>query len=125
MVNTVSEHSEEKIAIELAALISAHKGEATIVLDVRLECGFADFFIITTARSARHLQSLAGVAKDFVRQKKMGIINNTHRSDSSGWTLVDCGTIIVHIFEQQERSFYELEKLWFQSKVIDHSSKSS
>jgi ribosome-associated protein len=63
--------------------------------------------------------------RDFLHVRNVSVLNNYRRNDESGWLLIDCGSFIIHVMEQAERNFYELEKLWFRSRVIIHSSKSS
>jgi ribosome-associated protein len=110
---------------DLAALIDDHQGEHTVILEVTEECSFADYFIITTARSSRHAASLVGYVREWLEARGMPVFNKAQADAQSGWALLDCGTIIVHVMESAARSFYELEKLWFRAKTLAYSSKSS
>jgi ribosome-associated protein len=125
MDSIANEASERRNVFDIAGLLTEHQGEETIVLFVREECSFTDYFVITSAHSSRHLVSLAGYVRDYLSAHKLSMLNNAERFDESGWILIDCGSFIVHVMEQRERAFYELEKLWFLSPVVFHSSKSS
>ncbi len=109
-------------ALDMAALIDDHKGEGTVILDVTGECSFADYFIITTAMSSRHAASLIGFVREFVDRIAAPVLNRRQAADQSGWALLDCGNIIVHVMEREARSFYELEKLWFRAKPLSYRS---
>ncbi|RPJ06863.1 MAG: ribosome silencing factor, partial [Spirochaetaceae bacterium] len=82
------------------------------------------FFIITTAKSSRHLQSLAENARAHLAMQNLQMRYQSDKNDDSGWLLLDCGFFIVHLMDSEKRAFYELEKLMFQSPVIDYSSNS-
>ena len=71
----------------------------------------ADFFIIATCRSTKHADS---TADELVRSlKKIGIkCQNPEGRPQGDWIIVDTGTIIVHLFRQEIRDLYNLEKLW-------------
>lgn len=125
MDNTVNNSDAYyQVALELARQFSEHKGENTLVLDLRENCSFADYFVLTTARSARHLASLSQLGWELLKEKGLPVIN-PDRTDPGGWALLDAGPLIVHIMEDAQRRFYELEKIWFQSKIIYSSSNSS
>ncbi len=125
MDNTANRPNGRDRALAMAALIDDHKGEGTVVLDVTGECSFADYFIITTAASSRHAASLIGFVCEFLAERSAPVLNKGRTGDQSGWALLDCGNIIVHVMDRQAREFYELEKLWFRAKPLAYSSKSS
>lgn len=125
MDNTANKPLGRRQALEMAALIDDHKGEGTVVLDVTGECAFADYFIITTATSSRHAASLIGFVTDFLTEWSAPVLNKSRTADKSGWVLLDCGNVIVHVMDSQTRAFYELEKLWFRATPLVYSSKSS
>ncbi len=110
---------------EIASLLDDHKGEETLIMDVRGDCGFTDFFVLTTVGSSRHLASLVAHTREFLRERGVPVLNRVQPHDLSGWALLDCGGFIVHVMERAERTFYELEKLWFRSRTFAYSSKSS
>jgi ribosome-associated protein len=113
------------LVMETASLLDEHKGGDTVILEVMEECAFTDFFVITTAQSSRHLASLVGYAREFLRPRGVSVLNRIQPNDISGWALLDCGRFVIHVMEQAERLFYELEKLWFRSRTLTYSSKSS
>ncbi len=122
MANIANKPIERSRLLELAAFIDDHQGEQTVILDVTGECSFADYFVITTAHSSRHAASLIGYVRAWLEERGLPLINKTQADAASGWSLLDCGTIIVHVMNGEARSFYELEKLWFKAEVVAFQS---
>lgn len=111
--------------IELARLIEDHKGEKTIVLDVHEKCSWTDFFIISTAKSHAHLKGILRHLTDFMEKNGTHLPGKHKHISEDGWVLLDCGSLVIHLMNQEMRDFYELEKLWFSAPVCYQSSKSS
>lgn len=107
----MSRTNEEK-ARAIARFLEDHKGIDTAVVDVRQQCGWADFFVITTARSLGHLRGLAGEVQEAIEAEGLVAINQKKTPGSDGWLLIDCSDIIIHIMSAEMRAFYSLEKLW-------------
>jgi ribosome-associated protein len=77
----------------------------------------ADYFIICSGSSVRLVKALVNTISDEVK-KKYGIIPRIEGEADSGWMLVDCGDLIVHVFSPQQRDFYQLEDLWAEGKTL-------
>jgi ribosome-associated protein len=112
-------------ALAAARCIDAHKGEDTVVLEIGELSTVADYFVIATARSSTHIDSLARELFQLLREAGVRPLNRHRRTAASGWMLVDCGDVIVHLMERDQREFYDLEKLWFRAGRVPYSSKSS
>ena len=105
-----------------AALIveAAHerKADDVIGLDVRQISSFADTFIIATGTSDRHVRSVADSIEAALKahgDPPMGI----EGSEEGRWVLIDCGDTIVHIFQQEIRDHYDLERLWSDAPALE------
>lgn len=94
------------------------KAEDVVVLDVRGISGFADYFIIMSGRSSRHVQGLATVLDKEVSQKRLRK-SSTEGFDEGRWVLLDFNDVIVHIFYQEDRNFYDLEGLWHDAPKVE------
>ena len=71
----------------------------------------ADYMIIASGTSSRHLQALSEIL--VTELKKIGLINcRIEGKESNDWKLVDTEDVIVHIFHPEKREFYDLEKMW-------------
>jgi ribosome-associated protein len=91
--------------------IVAHKGMEPVVLEVTAFCSFADFFILCSGGSHRHVLALAQHVEEALAQagvKPLGV----EGLEEGQWVLMDFNTVVVHIFMQPLREFYNLEDLW-------------
>lgn len=79
-------------------------------IDLRGVSGFADAFIIATARSEINARTLRESVEDAM--DGLGLAYKVEGESSSKWSLIDAGHVIVHIFSRDGREFYKLERLW-------------
>ncbi|MGA1871451.1 MAG: ribosome silencing factor [bacterium] len=94
------------------------KAEDVVILDLRNICDFTDFFIICTGSTARHLS----VIVDSIEEKLSSLgIKKDHLEGypNSDWILADFSDLIVHVFTDEKREFYELEHLWGDAPRLD------
>lgn len=88
-----------------------------VLLDARGVCSFADYFVICSGDSARQVSAIYDEIGH--RLKQEGVLPSHHEGTvDSGWLLLDFGSIIVHIFDQFEREYYQLDKLWRQAVPV-------
>ena len=91
--------------------LDINKAQDIITIDLKDKSSMADFMIIASGTSSRHIQSLS--EQVLVKLKDNGIKNSKiEGKDSPEWKLVDGIDLIVHIFHPEKRRFYELEKMW-------------
>jgi len=102
-------------AFALAGVLAEHKGGDVVVLDVSIQAGWTDYFVIATATSGTHLRGLARLVEEAVAGLGLERFNHPSVADDDEWILADLGTVVVHLMTERARAFYELEKLWFQS----------
>jgi ribosome-associated protein len=93
------------------------KAEDILLMDIKELVSFTDYFIICTATSSRMLNALADgvVEKTRLDHKRKGRIEG---SPDAGWMVVDYGDIVVHLFDDELRHYYNLEELWKDGKVL-------
>ena len=90
-----------------------NKAQNIVSIDLKDKSSMADYMIIASGTSSRHIQALSEQVLEML--KNNGIKNSKIEGiDSSEWKLVDGIDIIVHIFHPEKRKFYELEKIWSQ-----------
>jgi len=75
----------------------------------------ADFFVIATGTSSTHLRTLTGEV-ELLLKKHGQMPSHTEGRDSGNWLVLDYGSVIVHIFLEDTRSFYSLERIWSDAK---------
>jgi len=109
-----------EIARKIAELLEDKKAEEILVLDLRPEQVIADFFVIATGNSDRQLRSLADWVKTELKLKEsIAPYAVEGGSAESGWVLMDYGIVMVHLFLEERRQYFDLEGLWRpESKVI-------
>ena len=91
--------------------LDINKAQDIISIDLRDKSSMADFMIIASGTSSRHIQSLSEQVLE--KLKDNGIKDSKIEGKESGeWKLVDGIDLIVHIFHPEKRKFYELEKIW-------------
>lgn len=108
--------------IEVARLLEEHRAEDIVALDIGKMSAWTDYFVIATVRSQAHLQGLLRWLNEYFAEADIQPLNRHKNITDRGWVLIDCGDFIVHLMEKEQRDFYELEKLWFNSDLIYHSS---
>ena len=92
-------------------ILDDNKAQNIICIDLKNKSYIADYMVIASGTSSRHLQALSEIL--VAQLKKLGIENcRIEGKNSSDWKLVDAHDVIVHIFHPEKRDFYDLEKMW-------------
>ena len=96
---------------EIINTLDSNKALDIVSIDLEGKSSMADYMIIASGTSSRHIQSLSEQVLE--KFKDNGIENSKiEGADSSEWKLIDGIDLIVHIFHPEKRKFYELEKMW-------------
>ena len=91
--------------------LDLNKAKDIVTIDLKDKSSMADYMIIASGTSSRHIQSLSEQVLE--KLKNNGIKNSKiEGKESNEWKLVDGIDLIVHIFHPEKRKFYELEKIW-------------
>jgi ribosome-associated protein len=113
---TTSPHALELLKIAVAAADSKG-GEDLVALDVSNPLPLADIFFIVTGRSERNVVAIAGEIEDKLIEAGYKPLRREGRA-AGRWVLVDFGDLVVHVFHEEERQYYSLERLWKDCPVI-------
>ena len=103
----------------LAALHAASEKKAIdpVVLDLREIASFTDYFVICSGANERQVQAISDAV--YEQLKKAGEpAARVEGYKTAEWILLDYGDFVVHVFEQKARKFYDLERLWRESKRV-------
>ncbi len=105
----------DKLALDLVKRIAYHiedkLGEDIVVLDLSNISSICDYFVIASAGSSRQVKAIADEVED--QLEKQGV-NLSHKEGyhTARWILMDYGDVVVHIFHEEDRSFYNIERIW-------------
>lgn len=105
----------EQILQLIAEAADGQKAQNIVVLDVRGQTIVADFFVMCTGTSNTHIHSIADGVQEHLRER--GLRAKPEGEAESFWVILDYGDVILHIFDEGTREFYDLEKLWADAKV--------
>ncbi len=99
------------IKTNIEKILDNNKAQNIATIDLKNKSYIADYMIIASGTSSRHLQSLSEIL--VTELKKLGLDNcRMEGKNSNDWKLVDAYDVIVHIFHPEKREFYNLEKMW-------------
>ena len=108
----------KEIAYEATKALDSKKGLDIQVLRVDRVTSLADYFIICTGTSNTHVRTLCDCVEYTLEQLGETMLGREgHRGNS--WELLDYGTIVIHVFTEEARAFYDLERLWADAQQID------
>jgi ribosome-associated protein len=112
-----AEYDASAAAHELVDALVDKKASDVTLIGVGKVTTLADFFVIATGTSARQINALRSATED--RADDLGI-QLLHREGlpADGWVLLDYGQVIVHLFADEQRSFYDLERRWQEAPTL-------
>ena len=112
--------SAKEVAYEVTKALDAKKGMDIKLLRIDEVSSLADYFLICTGTSNTHVKTLCDYAEytmENLGEKLLG--REGHRGNS--WELLDYGSVVVHVFTEEAREFYALERLWADAESVDIS----
>ena len=112
----MNEGSLQKVLLVGKAL-SERKGRDVLILDVRKQASFTDYFVVVSGRSIRQVQALADHVENSLRKEKIKPLG-IEGAREDAWMLMDYGDVIVHIFYEPTREYYDLEGLWSEAPEV-------
>jgi len=113
----VASDRAQELARVAARAASDKLGTEILALDVSEHMALSDVFVVCSGRNERMVQSIADEVDRQLSEAGSPPLREEGRS-AGRWALLDCGEIMVHIFHDEERLFYQLERLWRDSPVI-------
>ena len=113
---TVSAQSQDMLNIAAAAADSKG-GEDLVALDVSQPLPLVDIFLLVTGRSERNVASIADEIEDKLLEAGHRRLRREGRQESR-WVLLDFGDLVVHVFHEEDRMYYALERLWKDCPVV-------
>jgi ribosome-associated protein len=120
---TASQHALELLSTAAAAA-DAKQGVDLVALDVSEPLPLADIFLLATGRNERNVVAIAEEIEDKLAEVGTKALRREGRSEGR-WVLLDFGDLVVHVFHEEDRLYYSLERLWRDCPVIplEHASE--
>ena len=110
--------SAKEVAFQVTKALDEKKGMDIKLLKIAQVSTLADYFLICTGTSSTHVKTLCDYAEYTLEQLGEPMLGREgHRGNS--WELLDFGTIVVHVFTDEARKFYDLERLWADAEQVD------
>ncbi len=108
-----------ELALAAARTAADNRGRDVVVLDMRDLTAILDYFVIATGTSRRQLHAISEeidrVLQEELGDERLGIEGYSE----SRWILLDYGNVVIHLFDDEARSYYDLENLWAEAKRVD------
>ena len=110
--------SAREVALEVTKALDEKKGIDIKVLRIEKISSIADYFVICTGTVNTHVKTLCDYAEYTMEQLGESMLGREgHRGNS--WELLDFGSVVVHVFTDEARKFYDLERLWADAEFVD------
>jgi len=107
---TASSRARELLTVAATAA-DAKQGEDLVALDVSGPLPLTDIFFLVTGRNERNVQAIAGEIEDKMLEAGAKTLRREGRAEGR-WILLDFGDIVAHVFHEEDRMYYSLERLW-------------
>ena len=108
----------KEVALEVTKALDSKKGMDIKLLRIDEVSSLADYFLICTGTSNTHVRTLCDYAEYTMEQLGEPMLGREgHRGNS--WELLDFGSVVVHVFTEEAREFYALERLWADAEQVD------
>lgn len=114
-------NSKRSLQLALAAARTAAENQGTdiVVLDMRKQSPMFDYFVIATGTSRRQLHAMSDQIDDKLEKELKDKRMHIDGYRESRWIVLDYGTVVIHLFDEETRDFYSLEALWADATPVD------
>ena len=117
----VVQKSVENMVKAMYDAIDDKLGQDTAILNIGKVSSLCDYFVITSASSSRQVKAIADSVEDAMTELGLEPRGKEGR-EMQNWILLDYGDVMVHVFDEENRAFYNLEKLWKDAPYVDPES---
>ncbi|MHB1134924.1 MAG: ribosome silencing factor [Chloroflexota bacterium] len=109
------ERDPEHLARAIVDLLADRKAEDILLLDMRPAAYVADYFVLCNGNSERHIRALAEEVRESLSKSTGERPMHIEGASDSGWVLLDYGDVVLHVFGEEERGYYALDRLWHEA----------
>ena len=108
----MAEITSRELALAACKALSAKRGKDIVILDVKERTSLCDYFVIAGASNAPQIRAMGERVEELI-ERELGLVPSRTEGVRDGrWAVIDYGDVIVHIFNDETRLFYHLERLW-------------
>lgn len=111
--------TSKELLEKIVSILDEKKAEDIVAIETAGITIVADYFVIASATSNPHVKALADDVEDELA--KLGVFASHIEGRATGWILLDFNDVIVHVFLNESREYYNLERLWADAKQVDLS----
>jgi len=111
-------NNAKEIALFFAKTLHEKNAKDTVILNISNISIIADYFIIATAQSPTHIKALSNSLLEKLKENDINRNAVFEGNHNTGWLLIDCGDIVVHLFLEEKRDYYNLEYVWQEAEKI-------
>ena len=108
--------AQENISKKIYKVLLDNKARDIIKINLEKKSSIADFMIICSGTSNRHVIALSTYLVESLKKEKLNTLNVEGKRNGD-WVLVDAGDIIIHLFRSEVREYYGLEKMWAEEEI--------
>ena len=119
MNNAADQNADPNVvaqALCAAEAAQSKKGFAVTIVDVQGRCSYADAILIVSTANERQTMAVAKSIEDSIREQFN--VKPQHREGKGAWHLTDYGDLLVHVFQEDSRSYYDIDQLWSEAPRI-------
>ncbi len=121
----MAEITSKQLAVEVCKAIADKRGKDIIALYVREKTELCDYFVIASGSNAPQIKAMGERVEELV-ERELGVVPTRTEGVRDGrWAVVDYGDVIVHIFNDETRLFYHLERLWTDGENLQRFDESA
>lgn len=111
---------ESAAMAQLAAYVAGEKKAREVrILDIRSISSVADYFVICSGTSSTHIRAIADHVEEHLTKEQGLRLRHMEGYQNGKWILLDFGDLVVHVMQEEDRSFYNLERLWGDAIEVD------
>ena len=117
--DVISDRASSKSLLENILLwLDEAKAEEVVSIDLEGKSTFADFMVVASGRSDRHVGAIGEQIQRKLKEEGFGRVR-VEGLQQSDWVLIDAGNVVVHVFRPEVREFYKLERMWSGDRPVD------
>lgn len=114
--------SSKTLALTIARAALEKKAEKVVIIDISDKVDYADYLVVSSGNSRRHVHTIAGEIEESMKRKRITPIGIEGESEGT-WILLDYGVVVAHVFQDEVRQHYDIDGLWLDAERFEVQEK--